>query len=406
MPIVKGAELPQFVKLLLVLLAAAVIPVPASASEEVSEVFSNLEYPMEDAPGGKILLKNGVFSAPMVQGAASKFEAKLIGPLATGSWKGTQVAAVVLFYTEGGSGNFRRLYFLVKEKDKWTPRAWTDIGDRIKVRYLGLDNHGSIIIGMIAHGPEDPQCCPARKIARTYLVKGKKLLPVKTSLVEIFPDQVRFSRDLLGKDIKAVLVPEVGFSAHGLGKTAPYPSHVALVKDGKKILRIFPVERYKKMWLEHHDLTVQIAVKLLERIIQKKDKDLKPPLPLLPPSPGINDLAARAEVLQIQKGAGVGFIGRIARSLACVSPEQLKYFFSGISNKGKFIVSFQHEISVKDAPKKLWNCKRDVEGLKKQIETVAKTLGDMDEKEFSPSIVDLKAFLASIYIDEKTENQH
>jgi hypothetical protein len=232
-------------------------------------------------------------------------------------------------------------------------------------------------------------------------VKGNKLLPSKTARAGIFPDEVHFSKDILKEDIRAVLVPEIGFTAHGQGKIPPCPSHVALVAGGKKILRIFPAETYKNMWLEHRDLTIQIAIKMVERITQKKETDLSPPLPILPPRPGLNDLAARIEMVPLKNGHGVGFIGRTTRSLSCVSPDQLKYYFSGLSNHGKFVISFEHSISVKGVPSGTWTCEKTVEGLKKQIEEVKRALENKKDDDFSPSTRDIRAFLLSLLIQEK-----
>ncbi len=376
--------------------------VSASRNNAPVAFFSNLEYPLEGAPGGKITLKKGTFSAPIMEGAASKFEAKLLPTVATGSWKGKTVAAVVIAYSQGGSGNFRRLYFLVNEKNTWQPKAWTNLGDRIRVRYLGLDHHGEIIVGMITHGPEDSQCCPAKRIVRTYIIRKDKILPVKTAATEIFPDEVHFSPQGLNGDIRAVLVPELGFSAHGLTKEAPYPSHVALILDGKKILRVFPTDAYRAMWLKHKDLTIQIAVKRIERIIEKRSHDLSPPLPILPPRPGLNDMAARVELVPLKDGGGIGFVGRITKKLSCVTASDLKYFFSGTSNHGKFLVSFEHDVLVGKIPRELWACDNNVEGLKQQIEKITGILNGMREGDFSPSLRDLKAFLSSVYIQTDT----
>ena len=373
----------------------------AAASTPDINALSNLSYPLEGAPNGTVTLKDGSFSAPLIKGSAARFEARLLGPAVTASWNGREVAAVVLFYSEGGSGNFRRLFFLTKDKDVWKPRAWTDLGDRIKIKYMGLENHGQIVVGMVTHAPEDPMCCPSHKIVRIYAVKGKKLLPVKTSPAELFPDQVIFSKDILKEGIRAVLVPEHGFSAHGISRIPPYPSHVALVMNGKKAVRIFPAEAYKRMWLAGNDLTIQIAVKRIERLIEKRERDLTPPLPILPPQPGINDLAARPELIQLGNGAGTGFIGRITKTLSCVSPQELRYYFSGLADGERYVVSFVHDISIKNAPERLWSCSRNVEGLKEQISRVSQALGEMDGSNFEPSIAEIKAFLASIKITDR-----
>ncbi len=362
--------------------------------------FSNLAYPIEDAPGGQAILKNGSFSKLIVEGSAARFDAKLLEPVAISSWRGRQVAAVVLYYSSGGSGNFRRLFFLTKDEKGWSPKAWADLGDRIKVRYLGLERHGEVTVGMITHATGDPRCCPTKKIVRVYIVKRDKLLPKKTASTEIFPDQVHFAAHILPEQIKAILIPEHGVSAHGINNLPPYPSHVALLMNGKVAVRIMPVKAYEKMWLKKNDLTIKIAMKRIERIITGKEKDFSPPLPILPPHSGINDLAAKQELIKWNSGQGIGFIGRIAKTFSCVSPDDLCYFFTGISNGNRFLISLIHNLKIKEAPNSLWSCESTIKGLSKQIKEVSTAIGGMHDDNFEPSLSAIRRFLSSISIEE------
>ncbi len=371
----------------------------AASSDLQMEALSNLSYPLKDAPNGKVPLKGGRFTAPLKDSAA-RFEARLLTPIALSSWRGKEVAAVVLSYSSGGSGVFQRLFFLTKDEKAWRPKAWTCLGDRVQIRYLGLEHHGKIVVGMINQGPKDPLCCPTQKQVRVYIVKGKKLLPQKTVPTQIFPDQIHFARNISSGDIKAILVPEQGFSAHGITKVAPYPSHVALMIDGKIWLRILPAEAYKNMWMKKNDFTIQIAIKRIERIIQGKETDFTPPLPILPPQPGINDLAARVELIDLAQGRGIGFIGRISKTFSCVKPGDLKYFFSGLTNKERFVLSFSHEISIKKLPQGTWSCENSISGLRSQIAKVTELLKSADDNRFRPRISMLKKFLASISIED------
>ncbi len=378
--------------------AWAETPVP----EPAVRAFYNLTYPLDNAPGGIIVLKNGKFSAITGKGTTSKFNAQLLEPVVIGSWKGTKVAALVIAYSTGGSGNFRRLYFLVNEKGKWQPRAWASLGDRIKVKYLGIEKHGILTVGMVTHAPDDPMCCPTRKIARLYMVKDRKLLPLKTAPVHLFPDQVHFKPGILQGNVRLRLVPAQGFSSHGLVKTPPYPSHIALTVNGRDVMRIFPARDYIDMWLEKNDFTIKIAINRIKRMIYKKTADFSPPLPILPPQPGLNDLAARPSVLKLQDGAGIEFIGRITKNLSCIGPDNLHYYFMGLANQDKYVISFIQKISIKQAPDSIWTCSKDINGLEKQIKDVGQYIDSLKDADFMPRISTMEKFLASIDIEDQT----
>jgi len=87
----------------------------------------------------------------------------------------TKDAAVIYGYNTGGSGFFKLLCAVINENGRPKNIAIADLGDRTKINSLRIQS-GKIIIDMVAHGPNDPACCPTvKKIARYSLV-GNKLV--------------------------------------------------------------------------------------------------------------------------------------------------------------------------------------------------------------------------------------
>src|SRR5690349_25178632 len=70
--------------------------------------LGNLTYILPAAPGGKVKLVNGAFSAPIAPGSATKFVVQLAPIAMIGDFTGGGLpdAAVVLVSQSGGSGTF------------------------------------------------------------------------------------------------------------------------------------------------------------------------------------------------------------------------------------------------------------------------------------------------------------
>lgn len=83
-------------------------------------------------------------------------------------------AVVILRCSGGGSGTFYEVAVMSNENGK--PRYLTGelLGDRIKVSAVKILQDGSILLDMIVHGPDDPQCCPTvRKVQHYKILEGK-----------------------------------------------------------------------------------------------------------------------------------------------------------------------------------------------------------------------------------------
>ncbi len=364
--------------------------------------FKNLVLPLKDAPEGKVTLKNGRFSRRYSKDSATSFWA-VIERHAISSWEGSRVAAVVLSYGTGGSGIYKRLYFLVEKERGWQPKGWIDLGDRVRIRYLSLYRHGAVYLGLIEHKKEEPLCCPTKRVLKVFNVTEKGLIPAATYRASLFPDEMACNATLIDPSARLEMLPEVSSSLHNMGHSSPIPAHVALLIKNKHIaMRVINVKDYLDMWWREHDPTINIAVHRLKRALKKDVRQLSPPFDILPPRPGINDFALFVSKIHFKNGLGIGFVGRVTKDVTCVDKSQLRFFYMGLDEKGKYLVTMSLKVNPSPAiPERLWTCKKGIKGLKKQIGEIEKFMSGIGERRAFPGLLRIKRFLASLEIRQR-----
>gem|GEM_PF-4246835 len=80
-------------------------------------------------------------------------------------------AAVVIVSSGGGSGAFFELTVLLGDGRLYTQQASAMLGDKIKVKSLKMKN-GTIIVDILSHKENDPDCCPSLKVAKKFKLAG------------------------------------------------------------------------------------------------------------------------------------------------------------------------------------------------------------------------------------------
>ena len=301
------------------------------------------------------------------------------------NWQGKEVACKL-------DVNKKSLIFLTKEKDTWKPLHKYPTDKIGEIVFLDLSTHGQIILGYKKYN---------KRYIRILEVRNTGLLPIKTEEVSLLPNEVQVKNELAHHKLYKKIVPKISFSPHHLPFSSPSPAHILITDEDKNMwLRVYPLKEYINMWLNQGDLTIKISVSRIKRYLKSNISKISPPLEIIPPRPGLNDFALFIEKIPFKNGKGIGFVGRIATDIDCVSPNQLKYFFIGITDDEKFIVSFESKLNLKrgECPKKLWECKKDVFGIKKQIEGIKRTL-PLCNHSFKPAISTIKNFLNSISIN-------
>jgi hypothetical protein len=88
---------------------------------------------------------------------------------------GVDDAAVILIESSGGSGNFRYLAAVINQGGAPVNVATQFVGDREQVQAIRIDGN-EITLEMVAHGPDDPMCCPTQEVTKVYQLQDDQLV--------------------------------------------------------------------------------------------------------------------------------------------------------------------------------------------------------------------------------------
>jgi hypothetical protein len=125
-----------------------------------------------------IQLTDGTYEGePFVEGGASRPTVTFIQPYAVGDLNGDGVddAAVLLVESSGGSGSFVYMAAVLNQDGKPENVDTVLLGDRVQVQSLTIADD-QINVTMLAHGPDDPLCCPTQEVEQTYELQDNKLV--------------------------------------------------------------------------------------------------------------------------------------------------------------------------------------------------------------------------------------
>jgi heat shock protein HslJ len=100
-----------------------------------------------------------------------------IEPYAFGDLDGNNLedAVVLLVESSGGSGSFVYLAAVLNLSGEPLNLATQLLSDRARVQALSVAD-GIVTVDMVAHGPEDPMCCPSQRVIETYELQGDELV--------------------------------------------------------------------------------------------------------------------------------------------------------------------------------------------------------------------------------------
>jgi len=141
------------------------------------EALQNASYQgIYDEP---VQLTDGQYEGePFVPGGASRPTVTLHPEVyALGDLNGDGVAdaVVILIENSGGSGNFRYLAAVINQNGTPVNIATHFVGDREQSQAISIDGD-EITLDMVAHGPDDPMCCPTQEVTKRYRLQGDQLV--------------------------------------------------------------------------------------------------------------------------------------------------------------------------------------------------------------------------------------
>jgi hypothetical protein len=172
----------------------------AAESRLTLEQLRNAEYQLpllgdEDTP---IRLVDGMETLVYGEGATERVHVGLVDDrVAYGDLDGDGIsdAVVAAFVNSGGSGTFIYLIAVLDRDGAPVQAAHVLLGDRVQPQSLAI-NGGVILVEALAHGPDDPLCCPSVIDTRAYVLRGNTLVP-STESQRLTLEQLRNAEYLL-----------------------------------------------------------------------------------------------------------------------------------------------------------------------------------------------------------------
>jgi hypothetical protein len=136
---------------------------------DIASDLANLSYPSTRVDSGQYDLADGAYEEGDMHVSMTGFVAQ--GDL---NGDGQDDAAVVLSSNPSGSADFYDLHVVISETGVLSALAPVEIGDRIEMEDLRIDN-GEIIVNATIKGPNDADCCPTQLVEQHYAVQDGAL---------------------------------------------------------------------------------------------------------------------------------------------------------------------------------------------------------------------------------------
>lgn len=139
-----------------------------------TEALRNASYHAGYVEQGRVTLRDGRYESD----GETPIRITLLDPLAFGDLDGDGAAdaAALLAFETGGSGVFVQLAPVLNRGGRPLNPDTTFLGDRVKIERLRIEA-GQIVVDLVTQGPGDPMCCPTRREARSFRLRGRALEP-------------------------------------------------------------------------------------------------------------------------------------------------------------------------------------------------------------------------------------
>jgi hypothetical protein len=181
-----------------------------------------------------------------------------------------------------------------------------------------------------------------------------------------FPDNIQMDLQLLADsfDWQVIDASPIPPGPGGQG----FPRHIVLGFDGedplqvpyteRRIMYIFPVEAYINLYQANGSDIVAQQVTRLEELIATADGRQGMPeglMPLLPPPNSLMDRWVQFEDLNFVDGEGIRYISDspLRQSIGVWSNETMDYYYQGLTEDGRFYVSFKWPVATSLLPNTL-----------------------------------------------------
>ena len=320
-------------------------------------------------------------------------------PRAYGTLDGQEVAAVLIGENGGGSGIFTSLAIVAEQDGAPVNIATTLLGDRVNVFSMEIADDQVTLVAL-TQGPNDPMCCPTQIVRQSYTLDGATLTAGEGTVIGSVP-QVTVENAPGG--YTQTIVPPVAYQADVPGGPAGAPAHVLLsfgeddptvaLENGAFTIAVYPVEQYVQLFQDNGDETIATTIADLQALLAAQPDVPTPPLPILPPPVGQNDLAAQVKYIDGDSFTGVRFLGRSVLDVSPVLNGEVRYHFQGLTDDGKYLVVASSNLDTSALPSEAAaDAPVDLAGA---TETINGTTDD----QWTPSPSVLDAIVESVVIE-------
>jgi hypothetical protein len=337
-------------------------------------VLQNMTFSNPVVPGGKVTLENGIYEAEAAPGSASQIQVTMSDNLVFGEIDGKYYASVILISDGGGSGTFYTLHLVGLENGEAQEAASILLGDRIELHDLAIADD-RIEVELTRAGPNDPLCCPTERVEQVYALRDDALVLVDENGTAPPPTASGSTADLVDRGLILDVTGVASLYAWTIERASPQadpplPAHLLMTFDGHEAvdmqtelaptLIIFPIEPYLGLAGRADDdgQSVEKQITRLWQLVETgyEDNDPLPGwMPLLPPTETPVEDWSDFVLLDSVRGRGLRYLRVVEGELA--------YTYQGITEDGRYYISFTWPLSSADGP--------DAEALDAMIASLA-----------------------------------
>jgi hypothetical protein len=174
-------------------------------------------------------------------------------------------------------------------------------------------------------------------------------------------------------------------------------------------LLIYPVAAYRQMSRSAgiHDIDQQI--KWLQKLLAERPEQPGLPLPMLPPlGDKAPDPITQLKYLDFENGSGIRFITRYIHGARPCNNQDIFYTFQGLTRDGRYYISLFYPISTWALPdnadiiasEEIEKITTNYTAYQQQLQ---KKLDRLEATDFTPTLSDLDAMVASLQIKKEIE---
>lgn len=172
------------------------------------------------------------------------------------------------------------------------------------------------------------------------------------------------------------------------------PEHLRVTFDNDKLsdytnylerqLNIYPIKPYASLFRGKEKSSFDAVVTTLKKILKNKSDNGIQELPILPPGEGFEVFRAHEEFLNFSQGSGIAFLTGYHQDEGPIRNDDLFYAFQGLTNDGKYYVSFF--------------CPVKASGLQETLPSKkgAQYLTKLSQKQFTPALDKINQVIQSI----------